>query len=110
MSVTEAYLRAAIADDHQLGACAVHGCPRPRRARGMCAAHYQQWRRTGVVPTQPVRPRRKHAHCAYDMNNVYCYWGEDQLPLCTYHYQRAFRTGDPKPHQPKRVLQSRAQQ
>jgi len=32
--------------------CMVDGCDRERRTLGCCAAHYNQWRTTGIVPTR----------------------------------------------------------
>lgn len=34
--------------------CTVNGCDRPRKAKGLCAMHYQRWRRTG----DPEKVRR----------------------------------------------------
>jgi len=33
--------------------CTVAGCDRKKRTRDWCAAHYNQWRTTGNVPTRP---------------------------------------------------------
>lgn len=37
--------------------CLVVGCPRARRRYGMCDMHSHQWRKSGIVPTDP-KPRR----------------------------------------------------
>lgn len=33
-----------------LTTCTVNGCERPFYGRGMCAAHYQRWKKSGEVP------------------------------------------------------------
>lgn len=47
---------AAHAEQHATGEethCRVEGCPEPRRSKGFCARHYQQWRR-GRLPGFPA--------------------------------------------------------
>lgn len=34
--------------------CSVGGCSTPPESRGWCHGHFEQWRRTGVVPTVPI--------------------------------------------------------
>lgn len=36
--------------------CTVAECGRDVEGHGLCRSHYARWKRTGVVPTTPVRP------------------------------------------------------
>jgi hypothetical protein len=46
--------------------CLVPGCSDPHHARGLCGAHFQEWRRTGEVPMpeyQEHTERERWIHC-----------------------------------------------
>lgn len=36
--------------------CTVADCGRDVEGHGLCRSHYARWKRTGVIPTTPVRP------------------------------------------------------
>lgn len=40
--------------------CSVVKCDRGSYSRGYCKGHWQQWSRTGLVPTEPIGPLVKH--------------------------------------------------
>lgn len=73
--------------------CSVDGCGQSTKARGLCSAHYQRWRKTGD-PTK-TRPSRWDGYdkptCTVD--------GCDKVAhakgLCGTHAPRARRHGDP---------------
>lgn len=73
--------------------CAVDGCERPRRIRGLCSTHDQR-RRRGMPLDAPIRVRRHHepgnpaARCGVRG----CYRGQEQtvegLRVCRSHARR----------------------
>lgn len=72
--------------------CAVEGCTKPKRSRGLCNTHYERWRRTGNVRADvPVRSYgAKGQPCAV----VGCDRDQKAKGLCNTHYDRA-RAGLP---------------
>lgn len=46
----------------RLRPCRVAGCPRTAKARGLCGAHYDRWRRSGQLkPELPINALDKPA-------------------------------------------------
>ena len=79
------------------GTCSVEGCDRYDRVRrGMCSAHYERWRRTGDAGGGAIRRIDPDRICVIDG----CgrpYWATD---LCSIHYVRKFKSGDPRAQEP----------
>ena len=87
-------------DDPILGAggrCAVGGCGRGRRHRGLCQAHYVRWRRSGVgdldafvVTADPMtKGHRVYQACALDG----CRRARSMHGLCSAHAKTWQRSG-----------------
>ena len=72
--------------------CAVEGCAKPKRSRGLCSTHYERWRLKGDAGANvPIRPYgHKGEECAIDG----CNRGRKAKGLCKAHYDRA-RAGLP---------------
>lgn len=76
--------------------CSVERCDRPVTARGWCAAHYMQWRKTGTVTQAPIQ------RYARSLNVTACAVDGCQVPQyargwCRPHYARWSRTGSALP-------------
>lgn len=72
--------------------CSVEACDRPVNARGWCAAHYLQWRKTGATTEAPIR------RYARSLNLTTCAVDDCDRPQyargwCRTHYARWTRTG-----------------
>lgn len=83
--------------------CSFEGCARKHSAKGLCRAHYQQFKR-GVELTSlsEIRPQRGGTPARINFVCVVegCLNTEHQAKgLCTLHYPRLWRTGttDPNP-------------
>jgi hypothetical protein len=71
--------------------CAVDGCDRPTVARGICAKHYDRWRRANKGRFESRnRPQYPHGCAAAG-----CERTADSLGFCPKHYKRWRRHGDP---------------
>ena len=75
--------------------CSVEGCDHPVRARGYCNAHYQQYRRTGKITSETLRPYGARDKCR-------CGRIEYARGMCASHYQRWMKKGDPEWDKPLR--------
>jgi 5-methylcytosine-specific restriction endonuclease McrA len=92
--------------------CAVEDCERPHRARGVCSAHWQEWRKSGAPSTgfeHLVAARRTRSGggtcsiegCPREIWNLTHGW-------CQRHYDTWYRHGDPRGgHLPRRPCGSR---
>jgi len=72
--------------------CSVVDCQKSARSRGWCSAHYERWRRNGVVGTAADARRRPVAACSVDGCD---FVGRLSRGWCDKHYQRWAKYGDP---------------
>lgn len=78
------------------GTCSADDCDRlGKLKRGLCTAHYARWRKTGVVGG-PIRRWESGRTCSINGCSR-PYWATD---LCSTHYVRKFKSGDPKAEDP----------
>lgn len=71
--------------------CAIEDCPRPRRAKGLCAVHYWRQRATGD-PNKTKSGRMPRAGICEVPN---CGSTIQSRRFCSMHYSRWSSTGDP---------------
>lgn len=72
--------------------CSVAVCDRPPSARGWCAAHYLQWRKTGAVSQSPIRRYARSLNLA-TCTVEECGATQYARGWCRSHYTRWQRTG-----------------
>lgn len=75
-----------------MAACSVESCDRKSKGHGLCPTHLARWRKTGVMPTTPIRVwKRLPVVCQVP--------GCDTPPLargwCSAHYNAWWNHGDP---------------
>lgn len=71
--------------------CSVEGCHKRAKTRGWCSAHYERWRRNGVVGGPGDARKRPPTPCSA---NGCDYVGRVVRGLCPKHYQRLRSHGD----------------
>ena len=67
--------------------CTAPGCTKPHRARGLCAPHYNQQVRAGILQTGERRPPNAGKVCSFDG----CDCPSKGLGLCRGHYNQQWR-------------------
>lgn len=75
--------------------CAVEGCDRDARAKGLCSGHWKRWSATGVWPTTPLKVQSGHGPLGGPCQRTDC--PKDSrggLHYCTRHYYRLRRLQD----------------
>ena len=76
--------------------CSVEGCTKEKKSRGMCAAHYQNWRRKTPMS---IRTEAVNKSCHAD----HCDEPARKRGLCNKHYQ-AWRLKQETPEQREKRL------
>ena len=82
--------------------CTFEGCGRPHKAHGLCASHYQQFKRDEPLRSLQVRAYDYGPTCTVEG----CESPVQSKGLCNTHYRQWYRTGST---QTTRVAKSRSE-